>query len=783
MQWFLAIYIILNLLAAIICTAIAVLAPQRTAQADWRFRIVTVVTALWCAASGLFFLNKSDSDFWLWTGILLLAYVTIPGIWLYFILQFTEDRTPPPWLIFSIPILTLVVYWNPAWSHLMWEIRPQNWLFGLTIADYERGLWFKFIHIPYSYAINILGQGYLIRAIWQSRKQQRQPLIMLLLCGLSPLVLNIISLSPLYPNSLQFFDLTPIGMAMSAILFCWGLSHYQLLQRSPLAYQQIFTSMKAAILVMDPQYRLIEFNRAAEVLLGCTPDTIGGSTQKLIPFLQPSDWGELIREGQLEVQALNQYLQLEQFPIQRKQKLLGYILNISDVTKSRQLQEQILQGALLFDALTGLANRTLFTDRLEQAIKYCQRYPEAAFAIAFLDVDRFKVINDSLGHAIGDQVLVEVAERLQSCLRSEDTVARFGGDEFAILARNARPEDMAPFCARLHQNIQAPIVLGSHTIMTNASVGIAFGSAQISSQQLLRNADIAMYQAKASGKGTYAIFDEVLAKQTIRTMELEVSLRQALERQEFFLLFQPIVAISSSRLQGFEALLRWRHPEQGLISPAVFIPIAEEMGLISLLDRWVLEQACQQLRQWQTQYPAIKLTVSANLSSANFMFSNLVTTILQVLDKTQLSGAHLKLEVTETVVMKDPAGSARVLEELQEHGVGILLDDFGTGHSSLSYLRQLPLDGLKIDRSFVQEAQHNPQSLEIIKTIIALAQGLNLKLIAEGVETDAQRQMLQVLGCESGQGYLWWRPLSPQEAEQIVATEHALYVSSSGSNR
>ncbi|PSB04222.1 EAL domain-containing protein [Merismopedia glauca] len=768
MQWFVFLYIIINLLATVICTTIAILVPQRTAQADWGFRLFALMTALWCAASGLFFLNRSLNDFWIWTGIQLVPYVAIPVLWFYFILQFTGDSTPHPVFLFLVPAATLIIYWNPDWSWLMWSITKKDWWFGISIAQYERGFWFNFMHTPYSYALILLGHCYLLRAMWQSRRKKIQPLFILFLCGLIPLILNILTLSPLY-DSLRFFDLTPIGLSISSVCFCWGLSHYQLLQRSPLAYQQIFASLKAAILVVDLHYRVIEFNAAAEVLLGCTQNSIGDSAKKLIEFLQASDWHQLIHEGQTEVLAIDRWFQLEQFPIRRQQKLLGYILNISDITKSRQLQEQVLQGALLYDALTGLPNRTLFADRLEQAIKYCHRDPNAAFAVAFIDLDRFKIINDSLGHAAGDRVLVEVAKRFQSCLRSEDTVARFAGDEFAFLLTNTHNIDIASLCERLQQKIKEPILLGTHNVATSASIGIAFGSARANAEQLVRNADIAMYQAKANGKGTFAVFDQAIGSQTIRTMELEVSLRHALEREEFFLVFQPIVAINSGKIQGFEALLRWQHPEYGLIVPSVFIPIAEEMGIISMLDGWVLQNACQQLRRWQQQYPMLNLTMSVNLSSANFMFSNLVETVIQVLEATQILGRHLKLEITESIVMKDPDGSAKVLEKLKEYGVGILLDDFGTGHSSLSYLHQLPFDGLKIDRSFVQEAQYNPQSLEIIKTIISLAKGLRLKIIAEGVETGFQRQMLQDLGCQLGQGYLWAKPLTKRDGDRFIA--------------
>jgi diguanylate cyclase (GGDEF)-like protein len=767
MQWFLYLYIITNLLAAVICVTVTILAPQRTAQADWRFRLFTLMSALWCAASGLFFLNHSLNDFWVWTGIQAFSYVTVPVLWFYFILQFTGDRVPSPFLLFFIPCATLVVYWNPHWSSLMWTVTKDEWLFGVSIAHYERGFWFNFIHLPYSYLLIVLGNSYLFRALWQSRRKQNNPLLLLLLCGLIPLILNVLTLSPLY-DSFRFFDLTPIGMSVSSIFFCWGLSHYQLLQRSPLAYQQIFASLKAAILVVDPHYKLIEFNAAAETLLGCTKNSIGESAKNLIDFLQPSDWEQLILEGQTEVLAIHQYFQLEQVPIRRKQGLLGYILHISDVTKSRQLQEEVLEGALLYDALTGLPNRTLFTVRLEQAIKHCNQNPEDSFAVAFIDIDRFKIINDSLGHAIGDQVLVEVAQRLKSCFRSEDTVARFGGDEFAILATNTHPTNIKYLCDRIQEKIQVPISLGRHSIATSASIGIAFSFIQGPPEQLIRNADIAMYQAKADGKGTFSIFEQALGSKAIHRMELEVALRQALEREEFFLVFQPIVEIKSGKLRGFEALLRWQHPEHDVISPLVFIPIAEEMGIISVLDGWALQNACQQLSLWKEQYPSLNLTMSVNLSSANFMFANLVATVVQVLETTQLSGTNLKLEITESIVMKDPDASARVLEKLQEHGVGILLDDFGTGHSSLSYLHQLPFDGLKIDRSFVQEAQSSQQSMEIIKTIVSLAQRLKLKLIAEGVETAFQHQMLQDLGCELGQGYLWWKPLTKDEADRVI---------------
>ncbi len=763
MQWFLILYVCINFLAAAVCISIVFLVPQKTAQVDWGYRLFALMTALWCATSGLFFLNQSTTDFWLWTGIQLFSYVTVPVLWFYFIVQFTGHRAPAPILSFLVPLATLIVYWNPDWSSLMWTVSKMDWQYGVSIAHFERGRWFTFVHIPYSYAFISLGHAYLISAIWQSRRQNRRPLMVLLGCGVTPLCLNVLTLSPFY-DSLRFFDLTPIGLSLSTVLFCWGLSRYQILQRSPFAYQQIFASLKASVIVIDTQYRLIEFNTAAEALIGCTKKTIGESARQLVTFLSPADWDALLANGQIEVHSSQQYFRIEQFPILRRKKLLGYILNFSDITQARQLQEQLIEGALLYDALTGLPNRTLFYDRLRQAIKHCDRNSSASIAIIFIDINRFKVINDSLGHLAGDLVLNEVARRLQSCLGSEDTVARFGGDEFAILATNANQKEIESLCHGLQIMIQEPIVLGTHVVNTSASMGIALGMSHSTPDQLVQNADLAMYQAKSRGKGTLAVFEESLASETLQRMELEVALRQALEQQEFYLVFQPIVSLTSEDIRGFEALLRWQHPIHGLISPTVFIPIAEEMGIISVLDSWVLQNACQQLHQWQVQYPNLDLKMSVNLSTANFIFANLVETVKDILDRTQVAGTSLKLEITESILMKDPDATARVLEQLKAYGVEILLDDFGTGHSSLSYLHRLPLEGLKIDKSFVQEAQYSPQSMEIIKTIVSLAKGLQLKLIAEGIETDAQRSMLLGLDCELGQGYLWWKPLTRNKA-------------------
>lgn len=767
MQWFLTVYIVTNLLAVVVCTTIVIISAQSKERLGWVFPAILWMTAFWCLTTGLFFLNTTLEDFWIWTGLQTIPYATIPVLWFLTILEYVGKRFPYPLLLFLVPLATLIVFWNPDWSTQMWTISNVDRSLGVPTVTYARGPWFKHVFIPYSYALVCLAFGYLGQAIVRGSQNQRRPLLLLLGCGLIPLILNGLTISPL-ADPIRFFDLTPIGLTLSIALFSWGLSRYSLLQRSPLAYQQIFMSLQAAVLVLDRDHLLIEFNPIAAKMLGCTAASLKKSVQQLIPFMQPLDFEQLTATGQIEVSSQNQSFQVEQYPIQQRRQRLGYILSITDITKAKQLQEQMLQGALLYDALTGLPNRTLFIDRLGQSIKRCDRDLSMSIAVLFFDLDRFKVVNDSLGHPVGDQLLVEIAKRLQNCLRLGDTVARFGGDEFAVLAENTTPTDVEILCQRLQLHIQEPLYLGKHKINTSASIGVAFGFKGASPEQLLRNADLAMYEAKASHKGTFAVYDQALDNKVARDLELEVALHHALENQQFFLLFQPIVQLQSGHIKGFEALIRWQHPELGLISPVNFIPVAEEMGMIPMIDEWVLQEACRQLQHWNQTFPNSGLTISVNLSCANFMFGDLATTVTEVLEQTQIQGTQLKLEITESILMTNPESSAKILKKLQALGVGIVLDDFGTGHSSLSYLHQLPLDALKIDRSFVQQAHHNPQSQEIIKTIVALAQGLKLHTIAEGVETQIQKKLLEDLNCGFGQGFLWWRPLSVQEASNAI---------------
>jgi diguanylate cyclase (GGDEF)-like protein/PAS domain S-box-containing protein len=443
---------------------------------------------------------------------------------------------------------------------------------------------------------------------------------------------------------------------------------------------------------------------------------------------------------------------------------------ITDITERRRAQDQ-LQYETLHDGLTGLPNRNLLIDRIEQAIKRNQRQNTNPFAVLFLDLDRFKVVNDSLGHLDGDQLLILVAQRLAQCARAGDTVARLGGDEFVILLEDVVDANAAVKVAdRIHQSLEPAIILDHQEVFVTASIGIAIGDAQIYQQpaDLLRDADTAMYRAKSRGQGGHEIFAPAMHTTALKRLQLQNQLRRAIEREEFLVYYQPIVSLIDHQIQGFEALVRWQHPEWGLVSPIEFIPIAEETGLIVAIDRWVLRTACQQLQRWQ-QYPGQNaLIMSVNLSGKQFAQPGLIEFLDQVLLSTGLSGSSLKLEITESVIIQNTESVIALLDQLQARSVQVCLDDFGTGYSSLSYLHCFPFDTLKIDRSFVKRLGIEGQNWEIVKAIVNLGLTLSMNVIAEGVETREQLAHLKTLNCDSAQGYWFSQPVTSEDITALL---------------
>ncbi|HEY9827884.1 MAG TPA: EAL domain-containing protein [Stenomitos sp.] len=438
---------------------------------------------------------------------------------------------------------------------------------------------------------------------------------------------------------------------------------------------------------------------------------------------------------------------------------------ITNISPQKQAQEQ-LQHDAFYDKLTGLPNRSLFIDRLSQAVRRIQRNPDYQFAVLFLDLDRFKVINDSLGHRAGDALLVQVATRLAGCIRPGDTVARLGGDEFTMLIDAVRDiADVTLVSERILNDMGAPFMVEGEEIFTTTSIGIALSSAGYgSSEDLIRDADIALYQAKALGKARYALFQPGMHIHAVARLQLENDLRRALQGQEFCLLYQPIVVMESGLLAGFEAFVYWQHPLRGLLAPMEFLPMLQEMGLLVQLGQWVLRAACQQMSRWHERFPrAHAVFISVNLASPEFAHPDLVTVLQSVLQESKLNPACLRLEITESTLMSDSEAVLDRLQAIKALGVQLGVDDFGTGYSSLSYLDQFPIDFLKIDRSFVARADTS-ENLEIIRTILTLALSLGLTTVAEGMESTTQVAQLRALRCELGQGFVFARPLDALQA-------------------
>ncbi|HEX6912589.1 MAG TPA: EAL domain-containing protein [Longimicrobium sp.] len=440
--------------------------------------------------------------------------------------------------------------------------------------------------------------------------------------------------------------------------------------------------------------------------------------------------------------------------------------SLADVTEQKVAEELLLHHAL-HDVLTGLPNRSLMVDRLGLALRRAAR-SGSTVAVLFLDLDGFKVVNDSLGHAMGDRLLDAVARRLEGCLRPSDTVARPGGDEFTVLLEDLRDASEAHAVAqRVHDSLREPFELDGRPVFTTASIGIAVGAHGATPDSLLRDADTAMYQAKGRGRARCELFDPTMHTTALARLTLETDLRGALEREEFELAYQPLVSLGDGRIAGFEALARWRHPRRGMLQPAEFIPVAEETGLIVPLGRWVLREACRQMREWNRRYGA-SLSVNVNLSPRQFADGAVARDVAAALRESELPAGFLKLEITEGLLMGEAGPVASTLDELKALGVELCIDDFGTGYSSLSYLHRFPIDTLKIDRSFVARLNADGQSEQIVRTILVLAQTLKMRAVAEGVETSEQAEQLRGMGCEYAQGFRFARPLPGEEAGAMI---------------
>jgi len=438
--------------------------------------------------------------------------------------------------------------------------------------------------------------------------------------------------------------------------------------------------------------------------------------------------------------------------------------------EAERIERQLRHDAL-HDGRTGLPNRACFVERLRHAGERARRHVEDSFAVLFVDLDHFKVVNDSFGHLAGDELLIEVARRLASCLRSVDTLARLGGDEFALLLEEVRePSDAARVAERLQLALQNPMTIRDSEVFTSASIGIALsGRVEDAPQHLLRSADLAMYRAKEHGRGRFEVFDPAMHTAAMERLRMEMDLRRAVERDQLLLHYQPVFSLSTGGVVAVEALVRWQHPERGLIPPLEFIPIAERTGLIGEIGKWVLSRACQQLKSWEREFGyEAPQSVWINVSPKQFAQKDLSNQVAEMFTTLEFEPRRIKFEITESIMLEDIELATRTLGELRRLGVQVFMDDFGTGYSSLTYLGQLPLDGIKVDRSFVSRMGNDVRQAQLVGTIITLIRNLGLEPIAEGVETNEQAKLLRDMGCAFAQGFVFCRPVPPREIDALL---------------
>lgn len=718
------------------------------------------------------------------TAVLVLA----PPLWLVFVFQYTGRVSLLTWgflaLLFVVPATTLALIATNEDHGLVWTLEGGGKFDPVNLAAFEYGPWF-WVDFSYGAFLVLAGAALLLLMLRNTQWLYAKQSACLLLGFVGPWAAHASYITGLDAGlrSLPNLDPAVLVFAPAGLALVWGMYRHKLLDLAPVAHDAVVEGMSDGTMVLDKQGRIIDLNPSAGRVLGCKAgDVIGKSFREVMSHrakatpLSGNRGTALLERYEKEGQA-SEEIRLGEGTATRhydlalsalydgRGKRTGALVVLHEVTE-RKLAVERLDKLAHYDALTGLPNRALFYERLSQEIARSRRTQGirgGLLAVMFLDLDRFKMINDTLGHDVGDLLLQETAARLNESVREYDIVARLAGDEFTVILPEVEsPRAAVEVAERIVRSIAEPYHIGGDELLITTSIGICFYPTDGHDPTVLvKNADAAMYRAKAGGKNRYEVYAEDVLQNPTRHFELENELNRAIEENQFVLQYQPEVRIATSRMVGAEALVRWQHPERGLLFPRDFVPVAEESGLIFSIERWVLREACRQLRSWQERYPSDNLlTMSVNISSRHFMHPNLSGVVGQVLEETGLPPESLVLEIKESVLHEDGASAAVTLGALKKLGVKLGVDGFGAGSSSITELRRFPLDFLKIDPSFVKSFHESEEDSRIVSAVIGLAHALELTAIAQGVETPRQLMQLKEMGCEVAQGNYFSEALS-----------------------
>ncbi len=764
-----------HLSAYVVVLAVSGVVDLVAALSMWRRRgrvgrdslcAVLLSAAVWCLAYALELMASGNARV-MWGALKFIGTTLLPPAWLIFALQYTGRLTRPgPRVLAALaiePTLVLSLLALPPTRSLIRSYPAGELHAALPTVRLGTAYW---VHFIYTNSLVLAASAILLVTLMRiSRLYWRQGIVLGVAVCL-PLLANVMSSLDVTPFAQ--FNATPVAVSLSAWTLVLGVLRFELLDLRPVARTLVVETMRDAVVVADAHGQVVDINPAAQRLLGVPAAALIGCPADTLFFGRETSAGrEYGPSADLprEVWERTRDLELVVTPlIDQRGSTAGRVLVFRDVSERKELERNLRQLAYT-DALTGLPNRALFYDRVKQGLAIASRR-DAPLAVLFLDLDRFKVINDSLGHDVGDRVLISVARRLRPCLRDEDTLARLGGDEFAVLLPEISGARGALSVAdKLLRALAAPQLINGHELTVGGSIGIAaFPQNGSDVQALLRSADAAMYSAKARGRGRAALFTPDLGERNTRRQQLEVELRRGLRTGQMQLAFQPYHDLASRAMVGYEALVRWKHPRGGLLAPASFLALAEDAGLLDAIDRWVLDEACRQARSWSSP-----LAVSVNVSPGRLRAGDLREHAAQILGQTDLDPGRLTLELSERTLFDDEPEAFEMLSDIATAGIGVALDDFGTGYASLGHLRRLPLTQLKIDRSLTATLGTNGDS-PIVAAVTSFAHALGLSVTAEGIEHPSQLERLVDLGCDFGQGFLFGHPQAAGAVSDVRGT-------------